>query len=534
MQKFGRYRGIILFSMMSIVLLGQERGSPRAPFSLDFPDLRGLSVTAPEATLPTADLHRLLVRLRKPVADDVNYGKIYTKINGEAAGVIQSIRSDQQGYVIALDLDSRPRFKLHGGKNVVEVQATDRNNRSYYASYVLLANSKPDDTKVAGMLIENIPAATANADQGTPMIYISQPTGTVRPAPNGPGVVVKGTVTDDASAIASVTINGQPVELLAANRDSLATTNSTAGMRFERTVPIKATDTSIVVVANDRAGNATRLTIPVKVPEPTLASQFKGRKFAVVVGISHYKDHDGGLNDLSYADADARAFRDFLQRKEGGSFAANDILYFENEQATIEALRTGLRRFIAQAGANDMVLVFLAGHGTPDPYAPQNLYYLLHDSKVADLPNTALPMTELEDVLDHGIRAQRVLVFVDTCHSAGLSGQKITKSRGLENNLINLYASRLFTETGRAVLTSSDINEVSVESTGWGGGHGIFTWALLEGLRGKADTNSDHFVTAGELFDYVRDRVRAETAFTQNPRALPGLNTDLTLAFVNQ
>ena len=53
---------------------------------------------------------------------------------------------------------------------------------------------------------------------------------------------------------------------------------------------------------------------------------------------------------------------------------------------------------------------------------------------------------------------------------------------------------------------------------------GLFTWALLEGLRGGADLNSDRFVTAGELFGYVRNRVRVETAFRQNPRVLPGLN----------
>ena len=79
-------------------------------------------------------------------------------------------------------------------------------------------------------------------------------------------------------------------------------------------------------------------------------------------------------------------------------------------------------------------------------------------------------------------------------------------------------------------LAESDVNELSQESPSWGGGHGIFTLALLDGLRGEADSNGDAFVTAGELFAYVRDRVRTETCFHQNPYALPGLNADLTLA----
>ena len=102
----------------------------------------------------------------------------------------------------------------------------------------------------------------------------------------------------------------------------------------------------------------------------------------------------------------------------------------------------------------------------------------------------------------------------------------------MENNVINLYAAKLYNEAGRAVLTSSDVNEISQESKDWGGGHGVFTWALLEGLNGEGDANHDRSITAGELFDFVTDRVRLSTSFRQNPRALAGLNKDLTLAVV--
>ena len=158
----------------------------------------------------------------------------------------------------------------------------------------------------------------------------------------------------------------------------------------------------------------------------------------------------------------------------------------------------------------------------------------MHDTKVADMQNTALNMRELQEVLDIKVRAERVVVLVDTCHSAGLSGKQLVTTRGLENNLINLYASRLYKEEGRAVLTSSDINEVSQEGERWGGGHGVFTFSLLEAFRGAADSNRDSLITAGELFEYVRDRVRVETAFSQNPTALPGLNGNLTLAVVGK
>ena len=79
-------------------------------------------------------------------------------------------------------------------------------------------------------------------------------------------------------------------------------------------------------------------------------------------------------------------------------------------------------------------------------------------------------------------------------------------------------------------MTASDIGETSAESRKWGGGHGVFTYFLMEGLKGKADQDRDGTVTAGELFDFVRDQVILATSRQQNPTALPGLARDMPLA----
>jgi hypothetical protein len=533
-----------------------DESERRKPFTLELPDISSGPITAPETAIPSPELHSLRLRVANPYAEAINYGKIFTKINGESAGTIQNIRASTAGHIITLDLDSKPRFRLLPGKNVVEISATDREGRAYYASYVLIAGRRPvGESAAASATIEALPVA-AGADRQPPTILLQQPTGALRLTGDAGTFKVAGLVSDDSGAVASVTINGQAATLTpapantrglmvelsqqqtnapAAQASPTAQLNAAAAaasFAFAGTANVTAQMTALVVEAKDKAGNAARLSLPVRRREAAVSAQFKGRKFALIVGVSRYKYHEGGLGDLGFPDADARSVRDFLVSPQGGKFAPTDITFLENEQATVEGVRAALNRFLPRAGAGDLIFIFLAGHGAPDPYAPQNLYFLLHDTKVADMPNTALPMTELQEVLDHQVRAERVVTFVDTCHSAGLSGAKIVTRGGLENNLINLYASRLFTETGRAVLTSSDVNELSQESVRWGGGHGIFSWALLEGLRGEADGNSDHFITAGELFNYVRDRVRVETYFRQNPRALPGLNTDLTLAFI--
>ncbi len=204
-------------------------------------------------------------------------------------------------------------------------------------------------------------------------------------------------------------------------------------------------------------------------------------------------------------------------------------------------MRSALSDIAKRAKPSDLVFIFIAGHGAPDPLSPQNLYFLLTDTKVVDMAQTAFPMNELKQTLDTQVSAQRVIVMIDTCHSAGVN-QK-TKSivtgrdliqEGDENNISNFYlTNKLFKETGRAVLTSSDVNEVSQESSKWGN-HGVFTWALLEGLKGNADLNKDKLITTGELFQFTRASVQKATNFQQNPRALPGSNTNLTLAFTGK
>ncbi len=513
---------------------------PRAPFVLVLPDV-GQTITQPEAHIPTAELRTIKFLIRKPFSDSISPGKVYVSINGEAAGTAVGVNPGLEGHVATCDLERKPRLKLHSGKNVVEVSAQDQQRNWYYASYVLLAGGqRMDDPAIAsGASIEYV---VVRKDREPPEIILTEPKGAVRSITLGVTIPVRGLVIDSSGLGVSVKINGQPAAVsrtgavrgLSVQSGAGSERSATVTFAFEGKATLSGAKSSLIVEAKDGLGNLTRVSIPMRGRVAAVSSEFKGRKFAVIIGVSKYQRHEGGLGDLEYADADARSMRDFLRRPEGGGFARDDILYLENENATLGAVRDGLYRFLPKAGPNDLIIVFLAGHGSPDPYSPRDLYFLMHDTRVADMPHTALPMKELQDALDGIVRAQRTVVFIDACHAAGLSGEKMAATRGLENNLINLYASKLFKETGRAVLTSSDVNELSQESQNWGGGHGIFTLALLDGLRGEADANGDAFVTAGELFAYVRDRVRTETGFHQNPYALPGLNANLTLAVASK
>jgi len=250
-------------------------------------------------------------------------------------------------------------------------------------------------------------------------------------------------------------------------------------------------------------------------------------KYAVIVGIAHYADTSGGVTSLQFADRDAKDFQEFLLSPDGGSFPKDHVRMLLNEDATAQNVRSALFTFLTKAQPQDQVVLYVAGHGAPDPNDPRNLYLLTYDTKLDYMGGTAFPMWQLQDVFTRVLKAKRVITFADTCHSYGFSGERRGKK---SNNLVNQYVAKAANDSDRAVITASDISQLSYESDKWGGGHGVFTFFLLKGLKGEADFNKDGTVTAGELFAFIHDNVDKATAGNQSPMALPGLAERLPLS----
>ncbi|MEE9187661.1 MAG: caspase family protein, partial [Bacteroidota bacterium] len=189
-----------------------------------------------------------------------------------------------------------------------------------------------------------------------------------------------------------------------------------------------------------------------------------------------------------------------------------------NEQATLENLRSALFEFLRRAIDTDFVSIYFSGHGTPEPGNPNNLYLLTYDSDPNKLATTAFPMWDVNPALSRHITAKKVVIFTDECHSGGVLATGIAEKGfvGGKSNLINRYLADLANaKEGVVVFTASQAGEVSQEREDLG--HGVFTYYLLEGLRGKAELDNDYTVTVGELMDYVEDQVKRETNGNQRP-----------------
>ena len=150
-------------------------------------------------------------------------------------------------------------------------------------------------------------------------------------------------------------------------------------------------------------------------------------------------------------------------------------------------------------------------HGAPDPARRSNLYLLANDTDVDRFAATAFPMWDFKTAAVRQIRAERVVVLADACRSAGVA---IAEGAG---NAIGSAFGEVFAGARRLTLAASGADEVSVEGAQWGGGHGVFTHYLLEGLGGAADIDGDGVVKFSEVARYVSARVPAETGDRQHP-----------------
>ena len=525
---------LVLFSALCALFVqplpaSQPETAP-VVFEVELPDFQIGPSSHTELVVPSANATEVLIHLLKPVADNIDYSAIRTSINGQAASTISEIVSGLRGKVIRINLKSRLGYEFVTGRNTVEVWAQNRRGREYYASFVIKTSTDNWNED----FIYEVQQSPQLKDMVPPQIVLLEPERAIEFPPSLKSIMVRiSGIATGSTEIKRVSLDGKSVPLMAGQEIVARQLNRIApaerSVAFEAVITVSPNKSQLVVETEDSSGSVARVLVPI-VRRPAVATSFVGRKYALVVGISQYKNSSRGIRNLAYADADARSIYEILQRREAGGFLRSDMLMLNNEQATIAQIRQALTSFIAKPSANDLLVIFVAGHGAPDPSAPQNLYVIAHDTSVTDMADTALPMSDLRKYVEQNIKCKRVILLLDACHSAGLGTEG---TRDLNNNLTNLYLEKLlYQEEGRAIITSSDVNEPSHESERWGNGHGVFTYYVLQGLKGRADTNRDRLVTVGELFRYVRQKVRTDTQFHQNPRMLVGDNENLVLAAV--
>jgi hypothetical protein len=235
--------------------------------------------------------------------------------------------------------------------------------------------------------------------------------------------------------------------------------------------------------------------------------------WALVIGIGDYQ-HDQ-IDRLDYADNDAQSFYDFFSSPTGFSLQADRVKLLLNQQATRENILKEMEWITNHAFKNDLVIIYMALHGIVEQ---GELYFMAHNSDPHNLLASGVKKSDLENLLQRRMKSNKIVWFADACHSGSIGQDPLIALRanraGSTNRLLREIAKA---RNGLALFMSAMGMEFSQESSKWGGGHGVFTYYLLKGLRGGADRNEDRYVSILELYDYVSKQVNEATAGKQNP-----------------
>lgn len=220
------------------------------------------------------------------------------------------------------------------------------------------------------------------------------------------------------------------------------------------------------------------------------------QKWALVIGISRFADQ--GVPALHFTTADAASIADALKDPGIGRFPPSNVHTLTDEQATTKNIKEELNWIARHAEPNDLVLIYVATHGTPravDTAGGAN-YLVTYDTEISSpsgvnedaLYATAYPMIELANAVTTRMKSLRTAVILDTCYSGGAAGNGAPATTRIVSSAPSDQMLKHMTEgTGRIVLAASSVNEQSLESADLK--HGYFTYFLLQALQqGKGRT----------------------------------------------
>ncbi len=335
-----------------------------------------------------------------------------------------------------------------------------------------------------------------------------------------------------------ISVNGAPiprerdiniVKMQREQRDITITKVESAGREsvetpIDKSIPLAPGDNVIKIECSAKSGlkTAKSLTISRTVstePQDTEIQQEVANKYAVIIGIGNYEDDD--IPDLRYSRKDAESLYALITEPQVGGFPKENVRLLVDEQATLKAIKSTIGSWLARiVKPQDMVLLFYSGHGgvDSDPSGEEsdglNKYIISYDAELSDLYSTALLNSELSIMLDR-VRSNQFIFLIDCCHSGGATSG-VSEIKTLSTIKADIY--KQLASQGRVVISASLPEQVSFEVSRLG--HGIFTYHLLDGLRGKADIDQNLLVSLMETYFYLIKEVD-KTARSLGARQIP-------------
>lgn len=240
---------------------------------------------------------------------------------------------------------------------------------------------------------------------------------------------------------------------------------------------------------------------------------------ALIVGIESYSN----LPHAQYADSDASLFYDYAHHALGVPIGRIKLL--TNAQAgrtdLLKATRAWMKTEIID-GRSD-VYIFFAGHGLSSSDGAKT-YLLPADGDPSLLDETSILR---DDLIASAKGAQTITLFMDTCYSGATRGKELLLKGARPIGIVPDENSLPANVTLLAAATGTQLSSTYDDAQ-----QGLFSYWLMKGLEGDAESNGDRKITAGELHDYVSKRVK-QIAARRNRQQEPQLIGDSSRVLVS-
>lgn len=266
-------------------------------------------------------------------------------------------------------------------------------------------------------------------------------------------------------------------------------------VEVSKSLPLATGENVIQVTAFNKSNEIESKPVQIKVKRKTLEVQ-KPDLYLLAVGIDQYRDHALKLN---YSVNDAKVLVEAIRKHGRGLYRDIHAEYVLDNEATRDNIRNAFVGINKKMQPDDIFVLYMAGHGLTVEnnyyFFPWELIYTGDDSVKKD----ALSRSELQQLLSM-VPAQKAVVLLDTCNAGAFSGSSM---RGL---VAKTAIYKLVRATGRATIMASSDDQAAMEGYR---GHGVFTWALIEGIKGAADTlgNKDQATSINEIAEFVVETV---------------------------
>ncbi|MEZ5003921.1 MAG: caspase family protein [Chitinophagales bacterium] len=251
-------------------------------------------------------------------------------------------------------------------------------------------------------------------------------------------------------------------------------------------------------------------------PKPSGFGQVIGtpQLHALVVGTADYR---GEELDLNYAAKDAIDFAHALEigghNLFGQDKVAIHLLTTDAEEPELQPTKTNiskaLKSIAADAGPDDVLVLYFSGHGVSYGNTSAQFHYLTMD---VGSGNIADPMIRdnytitTNDIINwiKAIPAQKQFLILDACSSGKAVQDIISKDKSINASQIKAF-DKMKDRTGLFIIAGSASDKVSYEASQYG--QSLLTYSLLNGLNILSNNDAERMIDLVDWINYSKEKV---------------------------